>query len=298
METSLQGASLNHHVQGNEETRVIHAIELVNGKFPETISEVIETDDSVEFQVNDAKPVDIVQVYEYNKNFYRAHNGFQLRKVTNRTPPEKRRLNLSFALVKPSTELIFCVMPSVENQNLPSNHKYPKEKCQPNRLKITQPEFNVVLDDQQQNQKVYLHKGDTLTITWSSSRGATFMIEERQYCPVSGGLYTVPNSEDSQGKMSSQEKFKKTFIDYGMFFFVRLTSKNEIHDVTTCVVNDNYTVKSIKITDKGIEPSIIWIEQTDFIEFRWNTKRKQSITQINPTQIDPKTRNSIEVCID
>lgn len=293
---SLQGALLNHHVQREEETRTIHLVELENGRFSENMPELIESDDSIEFQANDGTPVDIIQVYQDDKDFYRAHNGFALRQLTNRTPQANRRFNLSFALNKPTVDLFFYVIPSSENENPPKGNKYPRDKCQPNRIVIKKPEFIVELTDQPQNQKMYLHKGDTVEISWSSSKGASYRIEERHYCPVSGGFYPVHNP-NIQREHAPKGKLNNTFLDYGMSFFVRLTSKNEIYDLTTCVVHDRYSVSPIKITDQLIEPNLIWIEQTDYIEFEWTTKRKQSIVEIDSCQVDPKTGKSLEVCI-
>ena len=293
---SLQGASLNRHVQREEETRTIHLVKLENAQFPANMPEPIESDDSIEFTTNDSKPVDIIQVYLDDKDFYLAHKGFQLRNLTNRTPQADRQFNLSFALTKPSVDLFFCVIPSSENENPPKGNKYPREKCERNRVVIQKPEFKVELTDEPQNQKMYLHKGDTVEITWSSSQGISYRIEERHYCPVSGGLYPVHN-DNAQREPAPKGKFKNTFLEYDMTFFVRLTAKNQVYDLTTCLVHDRYSVIPIRITDQSIEPNLIWIEQTDYIEFEWNTKQKQSIVEIDPSQVDPKTRNSIEVCI-
>jgi len=294
---SLQGHMPNHNIQGEEESKMIHVIDLHNGSFPEKMPPRIECDDIVEFRINGRDEYDIFQVYKDGNDYYRVNNGYELWNIKNRTPENERRLLLSLALNRPEIDLYFCIIPSSQRETILATRKCPKNNCESNCLHIKKCEIKFPLTDEKESQKVYLHKGDTIELEWVTKNGTSYRIEEKKYCPVSGGLYTVEQTSDNQSNRSSAKgKFSKTFKEFGTSFLFRLTDTNQIHDITVCIINDTYKIKHIEITDNNIQPNLIWIEQTDWIIFEWNTKRKQTIIQIHPFTIDDNKQKSIEVC--
>lgn len=295
---SLQGHMLHTHPAGDEETRMVHVIELTNGSFPAKLPDRIECDDIVEFRTNDANDYDIFQVYKDGNDYYRVVNGYELFNIKNRTPENERRVLLSLALNQPAIELYFCIIPSAQRETIATTRKCPKNNCDKNSLKIHKCEIKISLTDEKYSQKIYIHKGDTIDIDWISKQGVGYRIEERKFCPISGGLYVVEQtSENATTRSSGKGKFSKTLPDFGMSFFFRLTDTNQIHDITVCVVNDTYKVKYVELQDDGIKPNLIWIEQGDWIAFEWNTKRKQTIVQIEPYTVDSEKGRAIEVSV-
>ena len=296
---SLQGhMSNNNNGHGDEESKMIHVIELNNGTFPERMPPRIECDDIIEFKINGKDEYDIMQVYKDGNDYYRVSNGYELLHVKNRTPENERRVLLSLALNSPEIDLYFCIIPSSQRETVLATRKCPKINCENNRLIVRKCEIKFSFTDEKESQKVYLHKSDTIDIEWKSKNGSSYYIEEKRFCPVSGGLYTVEQTaENITQRPTTKGKFTKTFNDFGMSFLFRLTGVNQVHDITVCIVNDTYKVKHVEITDTNIQPNLIWIEQSDWIVFEWNTtKRKQTIVQIQPFAVDPNKQQSIEVC--
>ncbi|CAF1236326.1 unnamed protein product, partial [Adineta ricciae] len=290
---SLQG----HGITQNEhdDTVLIHVIEIINGSFAEKASGLrIECDNIVEFKVNGKDEYDIIQVYKDGNDYYPVKYGCQLLNIKNRTAPKQRRIPFSFDLNQPDIELYFCVIPSSQRESIIKGRKYPKIYCEKNCLKLYQNDIKFRLNDERQSQKVYMHQTDTVQIEWTSQR--LYRIEEKKYCPVSGGFYTVEQPNEKRlNRCSTKGSFVKTFNDLGMSFLIRYTEQNEIHDVIICIINEKYKVKHVEITDEDIQPNILWIEQTDWVVFDWNTKRKHSIVQIEPFSVDTNTNRSIEL---
>jgi hypothetical protein len=296
---SLQGSMPNTDDEKDEQAKLIRVIELVDGVFPENTPPSIECDDIVEFKIGEKCEYDIFQVYKDGNDYYRINNGYELFNIKSRTPAHDRRILLSIALSPPSTDLYFCIIPSSDRETISKTRKCPKDKCEPNRLTVKKCEIKFSLTDEKDSQKVYLHKGDTIELEWVTKHGNGYRIEEKKYCPISGGLYTVEQAPDNvSNKLSSKGKFSKTFMEFGMSFLFRYSDGNQIHDVTVCVVNDTYRIKHIEINDKNNnQPNLIWIELNDWVVFEWNTKRKQTIVQIEPFTVDENRQQSIEVCI-
>ncbi|CAF4125790.1 unnamed protein product [Adineta steineri] len=190
-----------------------------------------------------------------------------------------------------ATEFIFCVIPSSRRGEISKTGICPLAYCTINHLVIQRRVQKYFLMNQKTNQKVYLHKGDTIELTWSSEDNITYRIEEKKYCPISGGLYTPEQTFDST---LAEGMYRKTFNELGMSFLFRYTDTNEIYDVIACIVNDEYKIKHILITDNKIQPNIIHIEQHDWIMFEWHGKHAQSIVQIEPFRTD-KDQQSIEM---
>ena len=291
---SLQGHGFTH--KEHDDTVLIHVIEIINGSFAEKASELrIECDNTVEFKVNGKDEYDIIQVYKDGNDYYPVKYGCQLLNIKSRTAPKQRRIPFSFDLNQPEIELYFCVIPSSQRESIIKGRKYPKVYCEKNRLKLHQNDIKFRLTDERQSQKVYMHQTDTVQIEWTSQR--LYRIEEKKYCPTSGGFYTVEQPNEKRlNRFSTKGSFVKTFNDLGMSFLIRYTEQNEIHDVIVCIINEKYKVKHVEITDEDIQPNILWIEQTDWVVFDWNTKRKHSIVQIEPFSVDTNTNRSIEVC--
>ena len=294
---SLQGHLPNNNTQGDDETKLIHNIEIIDGHFSDKMPERIECDDIIEFRVNGKDEYDIFQVYKDGNDYYRVASGYELLNIKNRTPENKRRLLLSLALNQPEIDLYFCIIPSSQRESIFATRKCPKVNCELNCLKVQKCQIKFSLTDEKESQKVYLHKGDTIELDWTGEAGSAYRIEEKKFCPISGGLYTVEQtSETVSNRPLARGKFAKTFNDFGMSFLFRFNNTNQVHDVTVCIVNDTYKVKHIEINDNNIQPNIIWIEQSEWIAFEWNTKRKQTIIQIEPFKVDDQKQQSIEVC--
>jgi len=295
---SLQGHMPSNHIHGDEQTKRIHIIDINNGLFPDRMPKPIECDDIVEFRINGKDEYDIFQVYKDGNDYYRINHGYELLNIKNRTPENERRIFLSLGMTKPEIDLYFCIIPSSERQTILATRKCPKLNCEKNHLKVQKCEIKFYLTDEKESQKVYLHKGDTIEIDWPAKHGSGYRIEEKKYCPISGGLYTVEQTSDNiSNRNSAKGKFSKTFNEFGMSFLFRMTDTNQVHDITVCIVNDTYKIKHIEITDNNIQPNLIWIEQSDWIVFEWNTKRRQTIVQIEPFNVDDTKQQSIEVCI-
>ena len=294
---SLQGHMPNGDLPGDEQKRTIRTIELTDGIFSERLPERIECDDIVEFKITGKGEYDIVQVYKDGSDFYRVQNGFELLSVKNRTPAMDRRILLSFGLTQLETDIYFCIIPSTERQVWSTSQKCPTERCEHNHLIVRQLDLKFSLTDKKDNKKVYLHRGDTIQCEWFSDQGMAYRMEEQKYCPVSGGFYTVEQApNDVSSRASAKGQFSKQFNDFGMSFLVRVNDKNQRHDITVCIVDDTYKMKFIEITDDKIQPNVIWIEQADWIVFEWTTKRKQSVVQIKPFEVDKQKQESIQVC--
>ena len=294
---SLQGHMSNGDLPDDQQKRTIRTIELTDGVFSERLAERIECDDIVEFKITGKGEYDIVQVYKDGTDFYRVHNGFELLNIKNRTPATDRRILLSFGLTQLETDIYFCIISSKDRQLWSNSQKCPKERCEHNHLIVRQLELKFSLTDHKDNKKVYLHRGDTVQCDWLSEQGVAYRMEERKYCPVSGGFYTVKEApDDVSSRASPKGQFSKKFNDFGMSFLVRLDDKNHLHDITVCIVDDTYKMKYIEITDDKIQPNVIWIEQADWIVFEWTTKRKQSVVQIEPFAVDAQKQESIQVC--
>lgn len=293
---SLQGHLPTDDTQGDEETKVIHRLKLTDGHFPEQMPTRIECDNIVEFQLNGKDEYDVLQVYKDGNDFYRVVNGYDLYNIKQNTPEGDRRLLLSIALRQPEIDLYFCVIPSSERKSIPVNGKCPRQNCEGNALKIKKCDVKLNLTDERESQKVYLNRGDTLQIDWAGKSRSGYRIEEKKFCPVSGGLYTVDStSETTSSRSLAKGKFLKTFDEFGMSFLFRLNDTNEVHDITVCIVNDTYKVKHIKITDNNIEPNLIWIDQGDSVALEWETKRKQTIVQVEPYTVDQQRQQAVEV---
>ncbi|CAF0725929.1 unnamed protein product [Rotaria sordida] len=293
---SLQGYMPNDNIQDDEAAKVLHTITLENGLFPVKMPEPIESDNIVEFTIKGNEEYDIFEVYKDGNDYYRVINGYELLNIQSRTPENNRRLLLSFALNQPQIELYFCIIPSSQRETLSQTRKCPKSNCEKNRLIVKRIEIKFTLTDEQENQKVYLHKGDIIDMEWTATVGSGYRIEEKKYCPASGGLYTVTQPSDNVShRVLSKGKFSKTCNDFGMSFLFRLTDTNQIHDITVCVVNETYKIKHIEITDNKIQPNIIWLTQNDWIRFAWNGKHKQTVVQIEPFTVSENRQQSIEL---
>ncbi|CAF0883109.1 unnamed protein product [Adineta steineri] len=291
---SLQGHAPDNHMQADDDTKLVHIIDINDGFISDKKPERIECDDIVEFKIDGKDEYDIIQVYKDGNDYYRVDNGFKLTNIKNRTLKKNRQISFSYDLNQPELELYFCIILSSERETIAKTRKLPKNNCEKNCLKLYQSEIKFTLNDTTESQKVYLHKGDTVEVEWATKEN--YRIEERKFCPVSGGLYTVAQTPNNiSNRFSKKGTFKKTFTDFGMSFLFRLTDKNKIHDVIVCIINESYEMKLIEIADNNIQPNIIWIEQNDWIVFDWNTKTKQSVTQIEPFTIDQQKQQSIEL---
>jgi len=295
---SLQNNKPNDSLQSDFDTDTIYIIDITNGSFPDQIPDHIESSDTIELKTDKKDEYDIFQVYKDGNDYYRINNGLELLNIRNNTPEKNRRILLSFTFNQSEIELYFCIIPSSQREIFFKSRKCPQENCEKNCLRLHKSEVKFSLNDNKESQKVILHKGDTIELDWTSKRGSGYRIEEKRYCPISGGLYKVEQtSEMSTGRAVSKGKFTKTFYEFGTSFLFRLTETNQIHDIIVCIIKEKYRIKHIEITDMDIQPNIISIEQNDSIIFEWNTKQKQTLVQIEPFIMDEIKQQSIEVCI-
>jgi hypothetical protein len=295
---SSQTNKPNDTLQSDGDTDTIYTLDITNGSFPEQIPDHIQSGDTIEFKNDKKDEYDIFQVYKDDNDYYRINNGFELLNIKSNTPENNRRILLSFTLNQSEIELYFCIIPSLQREIFLKSRKCPQENCEKNCFILHKSEIKFSLNDNKESQKVILHKGDTVELDWTSKRGIAYRIEEKQYCPVSGGLYKIEQtSEINTNRALPKGKFTKTFNEFGTTFLFRLTETNQIHDIIACIIKEKYRIKYIEITDTNIQPNIIRIEQYDSIIFEWNTKEKQTIVQIEPFIMDEIQQQSIEVCI-
>lgn len=294
---SLQGSLPHNENPDHERARIIHHINIDDDLCLVPTGDLIESTDIVQFETKSGKAIDIFEVYKDGDDFFPVVNGYELRNVKNNTPAAERRLLFPFALTDSDIDLYFCIIQSSERQAVTKARKCPRQSCETNVLKIHKPEIKISLGDATESQKVFLHKGETIEIDWLTTQSVGYRIEEKKYCPVSGGLYaTQQSSEYISTRISSKGTFSKTFNDFGMTFLCRINDKNNIHDITACIVDESFAIKLIEITDDKILPNIIWLEQNDWIRFSWNGKHKQTFVQIESFAVSEKKQQSIEVC--
>ncbi|CAF1275038.1 unnamed protein product [Rotaria magnacalcarata] len=280
----------------DEATKMVHIIDISSGSFPEEFEDRIECNDIVEFTTKAKGDLDVFEVYKDGDDYYPVVNGYTLRNIKSRSPENDRRLMFPFALTQSDIDLYFCIIPSLQRQTIEKARKCPKAYCEKNILKIQKAEIKFPLTDEKENQKVFLHKGESIDIEWITTRNTGYRIEEKKYCPVSDGLYTVDRSSDNVStRYLSKGKFSKTFTELGMSFLCRMNDKNQIHDMIACIVHEAFKVKHIEIVDDKIEPNIIWVQQNDWVRFAWKGKRKQTVVQIEPFTVTEIKQQSIEL---
>ncbi|CAF3224711.1 unnamed protein product [Rotaria sp. Silwood2] len=294
---SLENHKPNDSLQSDDDDEdVIHVIDISNGSFPEQMPNRIESGDTIEFKTNQTDEYDIFQVYKDGVDYYRINNGFELYNIKNSTTKNNRRILLSLSLHRSKIELYFCIIPSSQSGVVLKLRKYSNENCEKNCIIVHKSEIKFSLSDNKESQKLILHKGDTIELDWTSKRGNGYRIEEKKYCPISGGLYKVEQtSEITTNRALSKGNFTKIFNEFGTSFLFRLTETNQIHDIIVCIIKDNYHIKHIEITDTNIQSNLISIEQNDSIIFEWNTTQKETIVQIEPFIFDQINQQSIEV---
>jgi hypothetical protein len=288
----------NDSFQSDDDTETIYVFDISNGSFPEQIPDHIQSSDTIEFKTDQKDEYDIFQVYKDGNDYYRINNGLQLLNIKTNTSADKRRISLSFTLNQSEIELYFCIIPSSQRETVIKSRQCPPKNCEKNRLILHKNEMKFSLSDNKESQKIILHKGDTIQLDWTSKRNINYRIEEKKYCPISGGLYKIEQpSEIPINRAISKGNFIKTFKEFGTSFLFRLTETNQIHDIIVCIIKEKYRIKHIEITDTHIQPNVTRIEQNDSIVFEWNTKEKQSLVQIEPFTIDEDKQQSIEVCL-
>lgn len=296
---SVETDTVQDSVPLDDDTDIIYILDITNGTFPQQLPDRIESGDIIEFKTDKTDEFDIFQVYKDGNDYYRTVNGFELFNISSNTPKTNRRITLSLALHQPKFELYFCIIPSSRRQTIFKSRKCPVENCGKNCLTVHKSDIKFSLSDNKESQKLTLHKGDTIELEWISKRGNCYRIEEKKYCPISGGLYTVEQSSDViTSRALPKGTFRKTFNEFGTSFLFRLTDTNRIHDIIACVVKSKFNMKFIDITDDGIQPQVMTIEQNDSIIFQWNVTGKQTIQQIEPFIMDQTNQSSIEVHIN
>ena len=282
----------------DDDPSTIHSINITSGTFPEKLADRIECGDTIEFENDQTDELDIFQVYQDGNDYYRVYGGLELFNVRKNTSVKKRRILLSFHLHEKEMELHFCVIPSNQRQTFLKSRRCPVENCEKNRLILHKNELKISLTDEKESQKLVVYHGDTIEFEWTSKRGGGYRIEEKKYCPISGGLYKVEQSSEisTSNRVTSKGNFRKTFNEFGTSFFFRLTETNQIQDIIVCVIKEKYRIEYIQITDTHIQPNVTRIEQNDVVVFEWNTNEQQTIGQIEPFTIDQVQQQSIEVC--
>lgn len=225
-------------------------------------------------------------MYKKDKDFYVAPGGFWLRNISSNSPDDDSKILVSFNIRSVTKELRFCVVPVEQVENIYRDRKCPREYCQDNYLKIERSVYTCEFDDSEHNEKIYLSKQGELVIE-SKAKG-TYRFEEKKYCPVSGGFYSVPiRGNDHTIVLRSKEKLIKSFPELCTSFICRYNQDDELVDTKVINVDDTLAVKTIKITDNKIEPNLLYVEVNDIVEFSWKSKKPTSLTQINPNSDQP-----------
>ena len=254
-----------------EVMETIHRIDIPRGSFPDRI----ECGDLIEFHVNDQIEYDLFQVFpndDGDEDFSPVKNGLALSSVNKDTPVSERRLSMSFDLEEAKIDLYFCWIPSVEREKFSS--RCPKDVCEKNRLQLFKSETKIALTDNRESQQITLHQGETIEVSWASKRAMAYRMEEKHYCPISGGLYSVHSDRTAA---SSKGSFRQTFGQFGMSFLFRLTENNQIHDILVCTINKKHKIKHIPIHQPAAERALISIEQNESIVFQWHTEQKLTV---------------------
>ncbi len=109
---SLQNNKSNNCLQSDDDTDIIHILDITNGSFPERILDHIESSDTIEFKTDSKDEYDTFQVYKDGINYYRINNGLELLNIKNNAPENKRPILLSFTFNHRKMELYFCIIPS------------------------------------------------------------------------------------------------------------------------------------------------------------------------------------------
>lgn len=279
----------------NDDEETIHRIDITTGSFPQQITDRFENGDTIEFENNQTDEFDIFQVYKDENNFYRVDNGLTLLNISKTSSNKERRLPISFVLNQSEIDLYFCVIRSNEHETYSKSRQIDRTFCEKNHLIIHKNELKITLTDNKESQKIVLRQGDTIELDWITKRTGGYRIEEKKYCPISGGLYRVEQTANLSA--NTKGNFRKVFHECGTSFLFRLTETNQIHDIIVCVIKDKYRITSVELTDTNIQPNVIQIEQNDIVQFQWNTKQqKQMFGQIEPFNVDQQTQQSIEVC--
>lgn len=313
---------LQNYVKNDEENKRIHVIGITKSP-PTKIMQSTNFYTLVQFEVFGCGKYDIFQVYKTGDEYYRISGGLELLNISRHTPINHRCIPFSLALDEGEAEadFYFCVIPSSLRETVLKQRTCPRAYCEENRFTIMRTK-RILLTDQTEFRKVYLRKGDKIELEWSSEQGAVYHIEEKKYCPKSGGVYTYKKSFEEhntvyyiEGKKYctkcgslccdekiydnelSATKYTKEFDEMGMSFLFRFTDKNQIHDITACVVNRNHAIRHIRINDDNIPRDIITIEQNDWVLFEWDFKSKPNVAKVESFYDHESKKYSIEVCI-
>ncbi|CAF0736434.1 unnamed protein product [Didymodactylos carnosus] len=283
-----QNVHLVQSSHGTDTSDKPQQIDISDGKFQQPIT--VETGDSVEFVVNaDAKQYDVIQVYRDRSDFYRVPNGIELRNISkDQTGP----VSLSFDLTndEKGREIYFYIGLSADNTKTDPRQKYLQNTCENNKINIKPVDAKFSYLDTEDNRKVYLRKNDILEIDWIKAKGA-YRIEEKKYCPVSGGLYTISDTSSQTQKTAQRATFKKQIDQLGISYFIRVDEHKAVKDILVCIVENSYRYKYVRLTDDNNELKPIVIDQDDWIIWEWDTKKKQSIKQIDPYKLDDKNQH-------
>lgn len=288
-------------VLGDEQTKTIHIIDICSWP-PSKMPLYAEWGDSIEFKINGKETYDVYPVYKEGDDYYRINDSSPLIDINNSTPTNDRLMLLSLALNRNENEseseidLYFCVFASSRRRSLLTTSKCPGRNCESNRVRIRKRGRSITLADERKNEKYILKKGDSIQLEVLSEHGIAYRIEEKKYCPVSGGLYTVEQTSDIA---SSKILYTKTFDEYGISFLFRFTDTNQLHDITTCVVTTRHEaqIKKIKITHNNIQPNKLSIEHNDWILFEWDTGCVGTGIRIEQLYIAGNKPKPITVCI-
>jgi hypothetical protein len=287
----LQGSAITSDTSGGADTNQVHTIKIIDGTFIQDDEYPVESNDTLAFENQDGDTFDIIQVFPNGQHYFEAVKGFKLYHISKTTPLQKRCIKLSLELQEPTFELHFGLVKSSIDVSHFERHKVVTVLVHRHKAKLT-------LEDQRDNQKVLLHEGDCIEITWASKRSASYYIQMKEFCPASNTMYSAASlAESTDCQPATQGKFTMQCNNLGMFFFIRYDEHDQIHDVIVCLVTERYCIKSVCIKHDWNEPNLIMIRKGDIVQFSWDGHHKQRFVQIDPFAIDPIRRSSIEVAI-
>lgn len=316
----LQRRMLHDNIPTYAQKKYIHPLDVTN--IPPTIIDRTLSGDVLEFKVNGRGEYDIFQVRKNGDDYFRMNMGLEIWNINKKTPVSHRCIPISFALDEGESEMdiYFCVISSSNRKSVLEEQTCPKIYCEKNHFVIEKRTKKISLTDEAACQKITLCQGDTIEVDWLSAQSTGYHIEEKKYCPISGGVYSTKHTIEDHGfaryfsrrnrpicdstcnhdetgdTTLSEAKYKKEFNELGMSFLFRWNNKIRLHDIIVCVINDKPDIRHIKLNDDNIPRDIIVIEQNDWVFFEWDIEGNLNVAQIQSFHVFESQEKPIRVC--
>lgn len=277
----------------DDDDRTIHVLSIRDGRWVDELPVRLESGDVIELKIVDTHLYDFLQVHFDGENYRRLKGGTHLTDLQANSPVASRRLALSIAIRDESIDLHFALFPSNQRDAVLHSPTIPRQLCDAHRFTIFSSVVKVSFTDARESQKITLHRGERLQLEWNSKKGVPYRIEEKRFCPVSAGLYTVHRSAPPSASITGQ--WSETFDELGTTYLFRLTESNQIQDILVCLVKKRFALHLLRIDDRTIDPPRLDIEQHDSVLFHWHTHDKLTFTPVEPFRRDRQSNQPIPV---